>query len=98
MIRTMERIYFKNHKKFLYFLKILLTKYFLNLLYFFNCEGFYFDIRGKIGVTGNAKKRHYSFSLGKFSFTTKKNKISVAKNVLRTNTGVLGVTFILLFN
>ncbi len=98
MIKTMERIYFKNHKKFLYFLKILLTRYFINLLYFFNCEGFHFDIRGKIGVTGNAKKRHYSFSLGKFSFTTKKNKISVAKNVLRTNTGVLGVTFILLFN
>jgi hypothetical protein len=98
LIKTLERIYFKNIRKFLYFLKIILVRYFYKFLYFFNCMGFQFDIRGKIGVTGNAKKRHYMFSAGKFSNTTKKYKISIGKGVLRTATGVLGISFVMLFN
>jgi hypothetical protein len=33
-------------------------------------KGFFFDIRGKVGVSGNAKKRHHSFSLGKITTTS----------------------------
>lgn len=39
-----------------------------------NVKGFSFDIRGKVGVTGNAKKRHIFFSVGKTSTTTQKLK------------------------
>jgi hypothetical protein len=60
--------------------------------------GFYFLIKGKVGVTGNAKKRRFSFSNQKYSLTTKKNKISFYKTAISTHTGALGVKFIIIFN
>jgi hypothetical protein len=50
---------YKNVKKFLYFLKIILKKQILpKFRKFFKLRGFIFDIRGKVGVTGDSKKRH----------------------------------------
>ena len=58
--KTMNRLYFKKQKKFLYFLKLVLTRHFCKLLgNLLNFIGFQFDIRGKVGVSGNAKKRHF---------------------------------------
>jgi ribosomal protein S3 len=57
-----------------------------------NVRGFFFDIRGKVGVTGNAKKRHFFFKEGKSSFTEKRLKLSYYQDLVRTKTGVLGVT------
>ena len=96
-VDLMEKIYLKNHKKFLNLLKLIFTRYynffFLNLAVL----GIFFDIRGKLGVTGSAKKRHMRINSGTFSSTKKKNKISFSQSVVRTNTGVLGVTFCIFF-
>ena len=62
-----------------------------------NVKGFFFDIRGKVGVAGNAKKRHLSFNVGKFSKTTKCSKIEYQQQIVRTFTGALGVTMIMYF-
>jgi ribosomal protein S3 len=43
-------------------------------------------------VTGNAKKRHFFFKEGKSSFTEKRLKLSYYQDLVRTKTGVLGVT------
>jgi hypothetical protein len=43
----------------LYFLKVLLKRHLLPAFKkLFKIRGFIFDIRGKVGVTGDAKKRH----------------------------------------
>lgn len=93
----MDRIYFKNHKKFLNFFKILIQKYYYYFSKELNFKGFFFDIRGKVGVTGNAKKRHFFIKAGNFSFSKKSLKLNIFKNLVRTKTGVLGLTAIISF-
>jgi hypothetical protein len=53
------KIAYKSVKLYLYFLKVFLKTKMLPLLKE-SCElkGFVFDIRGKVGVTGDSKKRH----------------------------------------
>jgi hypothetical protein len=59
IIWTLMQIPYKDVKGFLYFLKILLKRHLLpNFKKHFTFKGFIFDIRGKVGVTGDAKKRH----------------------------------------
>jgi ribosomal protein S3 len=74
------------------FLKVICRALFLKYRKAINVRGFFFDIRGKVGVTGNAKKRHFFFKEGKSSFTEKRLKLSYYQDLVRTKTGVLGVT------
>lgn len=61
----------------------------------FNIKGFFFDIRGKVGVAGNSKKRHFYFYIGKLSLSEKSSRIEHKQGIIKTHTGCLGVTFIL---
>jgi hypothetical protein len=58
-------------------------------------KGFFFDIRGKVGVTGNSKKRHFFFRIGKTNISKRVFKIDHQQRVVRTATGSLGITMIL---
>lgn len=95
---TLMHLPYKDTKGFLYFLKVLMKK---NVLPY--CEklkqikGFVFDIRGKVGVTGDAKKRHTLISWGQSSFSRKDLKMSLKQGLVYTRTGVMGVTVIMLF-
>ena len=93
----MEKISLRKHKKFLNLLKIILTRYYNFFFLHSNVLGIFFDIRGKLGVTGSAKKRHMKLSTGTYSSTKKKTRISFSQAVVRTSTGVLGVTFCIFF-
>ena len=93
----MEKIYLKNHKKILNLLKLVLTRYYNFFFLKFSVLGIYFDIRGKLGVTGNAKKRHFMINTGTYSSTKKTMKINYNQSIIRTSTGVLGVAFCLFF-
>ena len=93
----MGRIQFKNHKKFLNLFKFTINSYSKLFVYANNVSGFFFDIRGKVGVSGNAKKRHFSFNEGEFSKTTKNSKFEYQHQIVRTFTGALGVTMILYY-
>jgi hypothetical protein len=67
--KKIENTHFKKHKKILsIFFDILRKNEFIFTL--LKIRGFFFDIRGKVGVSGNAKKRHYSFSIGKTTTTS----------------------------
>jgi len=94
---NLERFPVKKHKKFLFYLKIILKLLFNNFKMIFKIKGFFLDIRGKVAVIGNAKKRHYSILLGNYSNSTKFLKIDVKKNIIRTSTGVLGLTLALTY-
>jgi hypothetical protein len=93
----MEKIHFKNHKKFLNLFKLIMLKYSYVFLETFRLKGFFFDIRGKVGVAGNSKKRHFFFRIGKINLSTKGFKLDHQQNIVNTSFGVLGVTMILAY-
>lgn len=64
---------------------------------FVGLKGFIFDIRGKVGVAGNAKRRHFVLKWGRYSFTEKNLRFTYKHGLIRTFTGVLGVTIIMTF-
>jgi hypothetical protein len=86
-----------RHKKFLFFFKTFIRNLYPIFFNVFNIKGFFFDIRGKVGVAGNSKKRHYCFHYGLFGKSTTSIKMDIEKTIVRTNTGVLGMTMIITF-
>jgi len=60
---TLELLNIKLHKKVLYGLKKLIRDLFKPVFVLLNVKGLYFNIKGKLGVSGNAKKRRYFFFL-----------------------------------
>lgn len=94
-VKTMYRISFKSHKKFISAFKQILVKNFEFFSKNTNVSGFFFDIRGKVGVTGNAKTRNFFFHAGNFSKTTKKNKFDYQFDIVKTPTGAFGITMYL---
>jgi ribosomal protein S3 len=93
----MKRIRIKRHKRFLSFFKFFLLRNKFFFLKLNKIKGFKFDIRGKVGVTGNAKKRHVMFSFGRLSFSKKRTRLDYQQGLVFTNTGVLGVTMLLFY-
>ena len=71
--QVLEKNHFKNHKKILSLIFELLNKN-QTLSRKLGVLGFSFDIRGKVGVSGNAKKRHLFFSIGTVTKTTQQIK------------------------
>jgi len=59
--------------------------------------GLKFDIRGKVGVAGNSKKRHVLFTVGCTSFSRKSHRLEYQQGLVYTDTGVLGATLIYVF-
>lgn len=97
LIRFLEKIHFKYHKNFFFLLKLFFKDFFKKFQQIFLLKGLKFDIRGKVSVSGNAKKRSYLVTYGKYSVSTKFNKISFTKNIVRTSTGVLGIELLLVY-
>lgn len=93
----MERIKPKLHKKFLTYLKLFLNKLFNKRGNIFNYLGLKLTVKGKISVTGNAKKRTYRIRTGVCSLSTKQHRISYSCGVVHTPTGVLGIKFFLFY-
>ena len=93
----MTRIYFKNHKKFLLVFKSVVSRFFQFFVKDLSLKGFFFDIRGKVGVTGNAKKRHFSIKFGRYSHSRKSLRLNTFQNLVKTKTGVLGLSLVISF-
>ena len=97
LTKTLAQINIKNHKKFLnLFMSVIKNNAddYQNLL---RIEGFFFKIKGKIALTGNAKKKQMKFRFGRLLTSNKKNKIISEKNISKTDYGVLGFTMILTY-
>jgi hypothetical protein len=92
----LENIHLKQHKKFFIYLK----KIFKKIKHFFTflaVKGIYINVKGKISVTGNAKKRRFFFKFKKNSLTKKTLKIEQKFISVRTSTGVLGLFYYIFF-
>lgn len=95
--KILEKLNIKLHKKIFLGLKKLLKDIFVPLFSFLGVFGIFFNIKGKIGVSGNAKKRRYYFYYGKHSITTRKIKIDIKHTPVWTFTGSLGFTFLIFY-
>jgi hypothetical protein len=91
-----EKSHFKKHKKILSILFNIIKK---NKCMLDRCglKGFFFDIRGKVGVSGNAKKRHLSFSIAKTTQSSQNFKSYFQQIHVWTPTGQMGITCYILF-
>ena len=87
----LENLHFKTHRKFLYNLKLILKS--LSYIFYtkFKCLGILIQVKGKIGVGGNSKKRKFLYKFGSFSFTKKNQHLNYSKDSIRTYSGVLGL-------
>ena len=94
---TLEPLNIKLHKKVLYGIKKLIRDLFKPVFTLLNVKGLYFSIKGKLGVSGNAKKRRYFFFFGTHSVTTRSLKMDCKFATVSTYTGVLGMNFIVFF-
>ena len=93
----MEKVSLKHHRffsKHIYKIICYSKKIFF---YKNNVRGFFFNIRGKLGVSGNSKKRKYSFVIGKISRTKKNLRMLTEQSTIRTKTGVLGFRIVLTY-
>lgn len=95
LLKIMDSMHYKNHRRFLYYLKLFITKsmsfYFETLKF----EGFFFYLSGKISGGGNSKKKHYVVKHGKYSLTNKMLKLKYKKGLVHTKTGVMGYKFMI---
>jgi hypothetical protein len=67
----LEKANIKLHKKLFLGLRKLIKDFFKPLFCFLGVLGVFFNIKGKIGVSGSAKKRRYYFYFGKHSITSR---------------------------
>jgi hypothetical protein len=95
--KILEKSNIKNHKKIFLGLKKLILGLYKPIFNYLGLLGLFFNIKGKIGVSGNAKKRRYFFYVGEHSLTTRKIKIDFKFTPVWTYTGVLGFSFYLFF-
>ena len=91
-----ENNHIRTHRRFFFFLK----KIFRKCRFFFKrlkVRGIFLDLKGKISVTGNAKKRRLYFRCRWHSLTRKRLKLAFKKHIIKTTTGVLGITAYIFF-
>lgn len=69
--KILEKLGIKLHKKLFLGLRKLIKDFFKPLFGFLGVLGVFFNVKGKIGVSGNAKKRRYYFYFGKHSITSR---------------------------
>lgn len=93
----LETIYYKNHKKLLIGLKYLFFFLFKYLNIYLKIRGLKFQLKGKISLGGNSKKKLFSFNLGSYSLTKKNNYLYFNKNNVNTLSGSLGFYIFIFF-
>lgn len=92
---TLDDMNVKNHKKFFVILSDFVSDNFNYFSNNFKILGFYFIVRGKIGLSGNAKKKRFYFKKGLINVSSKKSKIDFQKFNIKTNCGSLGINIII---
>jgi len=93
----LEKLHFKDQKKFLYTMKQVIRVLFSSYYSVLNCSGIMLQIKGKIGVGGASKKRKYTIKFGRFSFSQKSQKLTYSQEIIKTYAGVLGFELYLSF-
>lgn len=86
----MPMVKLKHHKKLISGLKLILEKNESIFTRYLHLNGFFFKIKGKISVTGNAKKRNSIIRFGSINLSSKYLKLEYDEGEIRTKVGILG--------
>jgi len=95
--KVVDNVNLKLHKKLFLGLRKLIKDFFQPIFQRLLVVGVFFNVVGKIGVSGNAKKRRYFFFFGKHSITNREMRLHKKKSFIWTPTGVLGFSFLIFF-
>lgn len=95
--RILESLSIWDHKKFFIFIFNVFKEHFYPLFKKLNVIGLKLIIKGKVGVTGNSRKRSVKLLLGETSISPYFNSINFSNKFLNTNTGVLGLQIWLIY-
>jgi hypothetical protein len=95
--KILERLGIKLHKKLIIGFKKLIEDIYKPVFCVLGIIGIFFNLKGKIGVSGNAKKKRRYFYLGKHSITSRVAKMDLKFLPIWTFTGALGFTFFIFF-
>ena len=94
--RILNSLLVFQHRNFLKLVMSFFTLYMLPIFPYFQICGSLVCIRGKIGVTGNARKRQLASSTGRFDMFNVRVETVFENRFLRTRTGALGLIIIIL--
>ncbi|HRP26166.1 hypothetical protein [Thauera sp.] len=95
--KIMPMVKLKDHKKLIACMKLILEN---NSIFFrttLGVNGFFFKIKGKISVTGNAKKRSSVIRFGNVSLSSKYLKLEYEEGEINTRVGILGYKMFLCY-
>ena len=96
-LKNFRNVHFTNHKNFLVFFKTIINDIFESYRDIFQVKGFYFIIKGKVGVTSNAKKKTIKFAIGSSNKSKKSQRMDFQQGVVKSLSGSLGVSMILTY-
>jgi len=96
-LRNFKDTHFTGHKTFLTFFKMIINDIFESYKNTLRIKGLYFIIKGKVGVTSNAKKKTIKFVVGSLNKSNKSQKIDFQQSVVKSISGSLGVSIILTY-
>ena len=85
------KIIYKDHRRFFKFIIFIFRAFFVFLFAKFHVKGMQFEFKGKISVTGNARKRKMYYKLAKPSKSTYTYSTKYVYKTINTYMGVLGV-------
>jgi hypothetical protein len=97
MRHILTKISYWKHRTFFYYIRYLLRHFFWSIFSELQIKGIKFQLKGKVSVTGNARKRTVVHSIGHASRSTINNKILHSFSLINTFTGVLGFQIWLIF-
>jgi hypothetical protein len=97
IVNYFESINLKLHKRLFLSLKLFYKQFYKILSKWTGVRGFSLTLRGKISATGSSKKRIMGFAIGVSTNTTKSIIKEKKYALIRTTTGVLGLSVVLLF-
>lgn len=95
--RSMEKMRWRKQKPFLYALRFILRNCITPFSSYLRFYGYRCVVWGKIGVSGDSKTRNFICKNKIHSLTTKIYKTSYEFTTINTFTGVLGISFYLVF-
>lgn len=88
--RMMPTFKLKHHKKLISGIKLILENHDVFFKSFLGINGFFWKVKGKLSITGNAKKRNAIVKFGSVSLSSKHIKLDYEEGEIKTKVGVLG--------
>ena len=97
LCNKISKIYYRKHFKVLNFINLILNTYFKFFKNYYQIKGIQYIAKGKINMKGSVRKRKIIYQVGKVSYTDLSIRNSSNFAIARTDTGAIGIFFLIAF-